>query len=334
MKSISTIIKTDHLSKIYNGKIRAVDDLNIEIEKGEVYGFLGPNGAGKTTTINMLTTRISPTSGTAIVGGHDIRKDAFKIRRIIGVVPQDLTTDEDLSGYENLLMISEFYDMKRNMAVEQISRLLALVDLKDAAKRMVRTYSGGMRKRLELIAGLVQEPEILFLDEPTLGLDVQTRTQMWNYVKDIQERLGITVILTSHYLEEVDTLSSRVSIIDHGKILVTDTPQKLKSSLKGDAITISFATQNEVETMTGFPGAISAKETGDKTLRVVVENSDSELPKIVKFMTDNGLTATKMTITKPTLDEVFMEYTGKYIREEEASGDARKMMFNVRRLRR
>ncbi len=330
---IPTIIKTEHLSKIYNGKVKAVEDLNIEIEKGEVYGFLGPNGAGKTTTINMLTTRIAPTSGTAVVAGHDIRKEAFQIRRIMGVVPQDLTTDEDLSGYENLLMISEFYDMKRSVANEQITKLLELVDLTEASRRLVRTYSGGMRKRLELIAGLVQEPEILFLDEPTLGLDVQTRAQMWNYVKEIQGRLGITVILTSHYLEEVDTLSDRVSIIDHGKVLVTDTPQNLKSSLKGDSITLSFATQDEVETMKGFPGAVSSKETKDKSLRIVVEDSDSALPKIVKFMTENNLTATRMTITKPTLDEVFMEYTGKYIRDDE-TGDARKMMMNVRRLRR
>lgn len=330
---MSAIITTENLTKIYNGKVKAVEDLNIEIEKGEVYGFLGPNGAGKTTTINMLTTRISPTSGTAIVGGHDIRKDAFNIRRIIGVVPQDLTTDEDLSGYENLLMISEFYDIKKHEADDKITKLLDLVDLTDAAKRMVRTYSGGMRKRLELVAGLVHDPEILFLDEPTLGLDVQTRSQMWNYVKDIQGRLGITIILTSHYLEEVDTLSQRVSIIDHGRILVTDSPENLKNSLKGDAVTLSFATQDEVETMRKFNGKSSIKDAGDKTLRIVVENSDSALPSIMRYMTEKGIAATKMTVTKPTLDEVFMEYTGKYIRDEEGDGGS-SMFFNARRLRR
>jgi ABC-2 type transport system ATP-binding protein len=205
-----TIIETKNLTKVYNGKIKAVSELNLEIKEGEIYGLAGPNGAGKTTTINMLITRIAPTGGTATVGGFDIAKNSLAVRKLIGVVPQDFTADEDLTGRENLMMVSQFYDVSRAKAQENIRTLLKLVDLEEAADRYVRTYSGGMRKRLELIIGLVHEPRILFLDEPTLGLDVQTRTQMWNYVKEIQKRLNVTIILTSHYLEEIDELAARV----------------------------------------------------------------------------------------------------------------------------
>ncbi|MCL4320511.1 MAG: ATP-binding cassette domain-containing protein, partial [Candidatus Thermoplasmatota archaeon] len=201
---MKSIIETHNLSKIYNGKIKAVDDLNIEIGDGEIYGLLGPNGAGKTTTINMLTTRISCTKGTAIVAGYDIRKDSLMVRKTIGVVPQDLTADEDLTGRENLVMVSQFYDVPKEEYEERIPKLLELVDMTEAANRYVRTYSGGMRKRLELIVGLVHNPKILFLDEPTLGLDIQTRTQMWDYVRQIQKEMDVTIILTSHYLEEID----------------------------------------------------------------------------------------------------------------------------------
>ncbi len=329
---MATIIKTEHLSKVYLGKIKAVSDLNISIEESEIYGLLGPNGAGKTTTINMLTTRISPTSGTAIVAGYDINKQSLEVRKSIGVVPQDLTTDEDLTGRENLTMVSQFYDVPRATADERITHLLKLVDMEDAADRYVRGYSGGMRKRLELIVGLVNDPKILFLDEPTLGLDVQTRTQMWNYVRDIQKKLDVTIILTSHYLEEIDALSDRVSIIDHGKVLVTGSPSELKSSLQGDIVTITLKNQKEAETMKTMNGAIEIKEAGPNTVRIKVANSDESLPEIINFIGKKKLSTSKLTVQKPSLDEVFLEYTGKDIRQEEPV-DARKMMMNLRRVR-
>ncbi|HLH85983.1 MAG TPA: ATP-binding cassette domain-containing protein [Thermoplasmataceae archaeon] len=330
---MSKIIETQNLTKIYLGKIKAVDNLNIEIEDGEIYGLLGPNGAGKTTTINMLTTRIAPTSGHARVAGHDIVKDSMSVRRAIGVVPQDLTADEDLTGRENMIMVSQFYDVPRAVANERISRLLKLVDMEDAADRYVRGYSGGMRKRLELIIGLVNEPKILFLDEPTLGLDVQTRTQMWNYVRDIQEKLNVTIILTSHYLEEIDALADRVSIIDHGRVLVTGSPEELKASLKGDVITITLSDRNQVETMKSFDGASDISEMGVNTVRIKVPNADDYLPKIINFISEYKLSTLKLTVQKPSLDEVFLEYTGRDIRTDD-SGDARKMMMNMRRIRR
>ncbi len=327
------IIKTENLSKIYGGKIKALEDLNIEIEEGEVYGLLGPNGAGKSTTINLLTTRITPTSGTALVGGFDIKKHSMDVRKVIGVVPQDLTTDEDLTGYENLMMVARFYDVPKNLANERIATLLRLVDLEEAASRYVKQYSGGMRKRLELIVGLVHDPKILFLDEPTLGLDVQTRTQMWEYVRDIQKKLNVTIILTSHYLEEVDALANRISIIDHGKILITGTPEELKESLKGDIVQLTFKNQEDAETMKKFPEATEARDFGPNIVRVTVRNSDEVLPVLIKYVSENNLTIMRMTVQKPSLDEVFLQYTGRDIRQEDA-GDVRKMMMNMRRMRR
>lgn len=333
MWKLKDIIETENLTKIYDGKIKAVMNLNISIQEGEIYGLAGPNGAGKTTTINMLITRISPTSGTARVAGFDIYKNSMQVRKVIGVVPQDLTADEDLTGRENLIMVSQFYDVPRATADERIDTLLKLVDLKEAADRYVRTYSGGMRKRLELIIGLVHEPKILFLDEPTLGLDIQTRTQMWNYVSDIQKRLDVTIILTSHYLEEIDALANRVSIIDHGKILITGTPTELKASLKGDIVTVTLKDQKDAETMKNIPGTLGVTDSGQNTVRIKVVNADESLPEIINFISKNSLSTLKLTVQKPTLDEVFLEYTGRKIREEDA-GDARKMMMNLRRMRR
>lgn len=329
---MTLMIKTENLTKVYNGKFTAVDKLNIEIEEGEIYGLLGPNGAGKTTTINMLVTRIAPTSGSAIVNGFDIVKNSLDVRKSIGVVPQDLTTDEDLSGYENLIMVSQFYDVPRREANDQIEKLLKLVNLEDSATKLVKQYSGGMRKRLELIAGLVHDPKILFLDEPTLGLDVTTRSQMWKYVRDIQARLDVTIILTSHYLEEVDALANRISIIDHGKVLVTGSSEELKAKLKGDIIQMTFKTQADADKMKEYPNLVNSKDSGPNSVRLTVQDSDVELPGVIAFISKNGLFVTRMTVQKPSLDDVFLEYTGKEIRQEDA-GDFKQTMFNMRRLR-
>ncbi|MCL4412303.1 MAG: ATP-binding cassette domain-containing protein [Candidatus Thermoplasmatota archaeon] len=329
-----TIIETKNLTKVYNGKIKAVSELNLEIKEGEIYGLAGPNGAGKTTTINMLITRIAPTGGTATVGGFDIAKNSLAVRKLIGVVPQDFTADEDLTGRENLMMVSQFYDVPRAKAQENIRNLLKLVDLEEAADRYVRTYSGGMRKRLELIIGLVHEPRILFLDEPTLGLDVQTRTQMWNYVKEIQKRLNVTIILTSHYLEEIDELAARVSIIDHGKILITGSPAELKASLKGDIITITLSDQQSAELIKTIPDAVEVTDAGQNTVKIKVVNADDSLPTLINFISQHKLSTIKLTVVKPTLDEVFLEYTGRSIREEEGGMDRMKVAMNMRRARR
>jgi len=330
---MDAIIRTINLSKIYGGRVRALENLNIEIEEGEVFGLLGPNGAGKSTTINLLVTRIAPTSGTAIVNGFDILRQSLLVRKSIGVVPQDLTTDEDLSGYENLKMVSRFYDVPPAEAEERISKLLQMVSLEEAKGRLVRQYSGGMRKRLELIAGLVHDPKILFLDEPTLGLDVTTRTQMWNYVREIRKRLNVTIILTSHYLEEIDALADRIAIIDHGRIMAIGTSDELKSNLKGDIINITLKTDADAQKIMKYPAAIEVKQSTPNSIRLKVKNSDIDLPDLIQYISSNSLAVTRLTVQKPSLDEVFLEYTGKSIREEEPE-DTRHMMFNMRRLRR
>ncbi|MCY0851165.1 ATP-binding cassette domain-containing protein [Thermoplasma acidophilum] len=327
------IIKTENLTKIYPGGIKAVDGLNIEIEEAEIYGLLGKNGAGKTTTIKMLTTAIDPTSGNAIIGGYDLRKDKEKIRRIIGVVPQDLTTDADLKGVENLRMIASFYNIPKQEAEQRIKDLLEIVDLSDWGNKYVSQYSGGMRKRLELICGLVNSPKILFLDEPTLGLDVNTRSKMWKYIRDIQKELGVTIILTSHYLEEVDQLADRISIIDHGKILITGTPDSLKASLKGDVITMEFNSMEDAELARSYPGSLEASVMGDAKVRMKVENSDTELPKILEYLLEKNVSPITINVKKPSLDEVFLEYTGSSIEEDIDPEQFRRMMQNVRRLR-
>ncbi len=328
------IIETRDLTKIYKGGIKAVDSLNIEIEEGEVYGLLGPNGAGKTTTIKMLTTNLKPTSGTAVVGGYDIVKNSMDVRKIIGVVPQDLTTDEDLKGIENLMMVARFYDVPDSEARESAQRLLRLVDLQDAAGRYVSQYSGGMRKRLELIVGLIHSPKVLFLDEPTLGLDVQTRSQMWEYITEIQNKFNVTIILTSHYLEEVDALANRISIVDHGKVIVTGTPEELKANMEGDLITIAMKSDEELKSIKEFEDILDSTDLPGNRIRIKVSNSDISLPRLIQHMVKNNISPTSLTVQKPSLHSVFMEYTGRSIRDAEGGEDARKGMMNLRRLRR
>jgi len=326
-------IETYNLTKIYKGEIKAVENLNLEIEEGTIYGLLGPNGAGKTTTIKMLTSVIKPTSGTAKVAGLDIIKQSMQVRRIIGLVPQDLTTDEDLKGIENLLMVAKFYDVPMQKAKENIEKLLKLVDLTDAANRMVGQYSGGMRKRLELITGLVNDPKILFLDEPTLGLDVQTRSLMWDYIKNIQETKNITIILTSHYLEEVDALSDKLSIINKGKLIVSGTSEELKNNVGGDILTISFKSSEDLENALNILKNYEPKKVTEKTARFKVKSSEIVLSEIIEPLKNENIEPLRYQVDKPSLDTVFMDYVGRALPEEEGEGESRRMMMNIRRLR-
>ncbi|MEE9586265.1 MAG: ATP-binding cassette domain-containing protein, partial [Nitrososphaerales archaeon] len=232
-------VETKDLTKAF-GSLVAVDKVSFTLEEGEIFGFLGPNGAGKTTTINMLTTLQKPTSGIAKVAGFDVVKESDKVRRSLGLVPQDLTVDEDLTGWENMMLQSKLYHVPSDVAKERAVVVLELVDLLDAVDRKVDTYSGGMRKRLELAEGLIHYPKVLFLDEPTLGLDVQTRSVMWQYIKRLREEQKMTIFLTTHYMDEADKLCDRIAIIDHGKIVTTGTPYQLKDDLGGDLIDLKL----------------------------------------------------------------------------------------------
>ncbi|MEM0139828.1 MAG: ATP-binding cassette domain-containing protein [Ferroplasma sp.] len=320
-------IEIENLTKIYNGKVKAVDNVSLKIGKGEIYGLLGQNGAGKSTLIKMLTGSLKPTSGTAKIAGLDLMKDSLKIRRITGVVPQDLTTDGDLSGKENLKLIADLYDIPKKEAMERIEVLLHMVDLYDVKDRHADNYSGGMRKRLELACGLMNKPEVLFLDEPTLGLDVTTRANLWKYIRAVQKEFHITIILTSHYLDEVDELANRLSIIDHGKILVSGTSAELKNSLKGDIITLHLKNDSEFEKLKEFKDAIEMKKMENEDIRIKVSNSDEILPKLMAFLSENKISPDSINIRKPSLDEVFIEYTGRNINAEQEKTDYAKLMM-------
>ena len=214
--SMAKIIEAENLTKVYKGKVKAVDHISFYVEEGEIFGFLGPNGAGKTTTIKMLNTLASITEGKATVAGKDVSKDPAAVRDVIGVVPQELTADDELKGIENILLSARLHHVPRGEAGKRAKDLLKLVDLENSAERRVKTYSGGMRRRLQLAIGLIHTPKILFLDEPTLGLDIQTRTNMWAYLSKLNKEEGITIFMTTHYLEEADSLCKRIAIIDHG----------------------------------------------------------------------------------------------------------------------
>jgi len=237
---MTAIVQASNLTKIFNGTIKAVDHVSFEVEKGEILGFLGPNGAGKTTTLNMLSTLLRPTSGGATVNGYDILKEPDAVRRSIGFVFQDPTLDIELTGRENLDFHGRIYGLKRDVREQRIEEMLEVVQLTDRADDFVKTYSGGMKRRLEIARGLLHYPPVLFLDEPTLGLDPQTRHAIWEHIQRLNRDKNVTIILTTHYTEEADYLCNRILIIDLGKIVALDTPDKLKARLEGDVVSLTF----------------------------------------------------------------------------------------------
>jgi len=333
--SQQAIVKVEGLSKAF-GPLKAVDGVSFEIQEGEIFGFLGPNGAGKTTTINMLTTLLKPTGGKAEITGLDIHKHPNEVRRNVGVVPQEYTADEDLTGLQNIILCADLYGIPRSDSKPHAMELLELVELKDAADRKVSTYSGGMRRRLELASGLINYPMLLFLDEPTLGLDVQTRTAVWKYIRMLKEEYGMTLFLTTHYLEEADSLCDRIAIIDHGHIVKTGTPSELKASIGGDVIVVGVA-----ESGPDISGEIKkiplVKDVlkSDHEYRIKSEVGEESSIQIIDLVRSKGLHVTKISLTKPTLDEAYLEFTGHSIREEEANKmDAFKQRVTMMRARR
>ena len=239
MNTIS-IIEVKELTKVFNGDVTAVDNISFTVEEGEIFGFLGPNGAGKTTTLNMLATILRPTSGTATIDGRDIREDSEEVRRNIGFVFQDPTLDIELTGRENLDFHGRLYGLSKKERQERIKEILEVVQLTERADDFVKTYSGGMKRRLEIARGLLHYPKVLFLDEPTLGLDPQTRRAIWEYIQKLNQEQNVTIILTTHYTDEADHLCDRIQIIDLGKIVANDTPENLKARLEGDIIGLQF----------------------------------------------------------------------------------------------
>jgi ABC-2 type transport system ATP-binding protein len=320
-------IKAINLTKRF-GKSVAVDHINFEVYEGEIFGFLGPNGAGKSTTIKMLTTVLTPSEGTAIVNGYDVIKQPAHVRQSIGVVPQEYTADEDLTGWENMMMMAGLYGIPKKVAEERSKELLEMVELTYAAKRKVETYSGGMRRRLEIAMSLISRPRILFLDEPTLGLDAQTRAAIWQYIMKLKEEYKMTIFVTTHYLEEADMYGDRIAIIDKGKILAIGSPKELKEKIGGDLV--SLQTNNDelaIKVVSSIDGILNVKKANDG-IRIKVRNGEEKAPEILESLVKNGIKVSRMSITEPTMDEVYMEFTGKRLRDEDASAQE---MFAFRR---
>ena len=326
-------IKAEGLTKVFNGSLVAVDHIDFNVKHGEIFGFLGPNGAGKTTTISMLITVLKPTEGKAAILGHDIAKQHDSVRYSIGVVPQEYTADEDLTGLENVLLCADLYGIPRKVSKKRAEDLLKLVELTDFKDKKVQTYSGGMRRRLELASGLINRPKVLFLDEPTLGLDVQTRAATWNYIRMLKKEFGMTLFMTTHYLEEADALCDRVAIIDHGKIVVVGTPDELKDSLGGDIITVAIKKDVDITELVKKIEHVKEVKKENGSYMIKSENGEVTAPLIIEALRKEGHVVTRLSLTKPTLNEVYLQYTGRSMRDAEESGDAlhAKRMLMARR---
>jgi ABC-2 type transport system ATP-binding protein len=328
------VIKAEGLTKVFNKSLVAVDHVKFSVRDGEIFGFLGPNGAGKTTTINMLITVLKPTEGKASVLGYDIVKQSNNVRKVIGVVPQEYTADEDLTGYENIMLCADLYGIPREIAKKRAVELLELVELTQFKDKRVETYSGGMRRRLELACGLINRPKVLFLDEPTLGLDVQTRAATWSYIRRLKEEYGMTLFMTTHYLEEADALCDRIAIIDHGKIIAIGAPSELKDSLGGDIITISIKENADVSELIRSVEHVKEVRNENGSYRIKAESGEVAAPLIIEALRRKGYTVTRLSLTEPTLNEVYLEYTGRAIRDTEESKEAfRAQRITLRRAR-
>jgi ABC-2 type transport system ATP-binding protein len=309
------VIETNKLTRSFNS-LTAVDKLDITVESGEIFGLLGPNGAGKTTTISMLCTILKPTSGTAKVNGFDIIKEAMQVRRSIGIVFQDPSIDDRLTGRENLFMHANLYGVPSSEQKNRIDSVLKLVELEDRADDLMRTYSGGMRRRLELARGLIHYPKVLFLDEPTVGLDPQTRDHVWKYIRELKEAHDITVVLTTHYMDEADRLSDRIAIMDYGKIIALDTPAKLKETLEGDVIIIKANNPDAVLSLVTEKMGLPQAHVVNGNVEVTVKNGKSMLPRIVDAATHNNIFVESISLREPNLEDVFLYYTGRTIRAD------------------
>lgn len=325
-------IETTGLTRKFNN-ITAVDDVNLTVDQGEIFGLLGPNGAGKSTFISMLCTILKPTSGTAKVEGYDIVSQASDVRRSIGIVFQDPSIDDKLTGMENMELHADLYDVPRDVMQSRIDEVLKLVELEDRAANFVNTYSGGMRRRLEIARSLIHYPKVLFLDEPTVGLDPQSRDHIWNYIKDLKERENITIILTTHYMEEADKLCDRIAIIDKSKIIALDTPKNLKSKLSGETIVIESSDNQLLSDKLAQGKLVDNLMVIDKELILTVINAHTALARIVELAVSLDIYVDNITIKEPDLNAVFMYYTGREIREgggsEELSGMAARMRGRI-----
>jgi ABC-2 type transport system ATP-binding protein len=310
---IMHIIQTKNLTKHYE-KVKAVDDLNIGVNEGEVFGLLGPNGAGKTTLLMMLTTLLKPTTGTALVNGFDIIRQPAKVRNSIGIVFQDPSSDDLLTGYENLKLHGLLYSMPKDLIKQRIEEVLELVDLQSRRNDKIEKYSGGMRRRLEIARGLMHHPKILFLDEPTLGLDPASREKIWEYIEKMVREENITIILTTHYMEEAEKLCNRVAIIDYGKIVASDTPENLKKIIGGDIVILKVENA-DMEKINKLKYVKKVQKT-DGELILTLSDAGKHLPELLQTIKN----VKAVEVRTATLNDVFLHFTGREIRKESPEG--------------
>lgn len=315
-------IEVDHLTKKF-GDLVAVNEITFQVQEGEIFGLLGPNGAGKTTLIRMMTTLTPPTSGTARIAGHDILKDPDGVRMSLGVIPQAMTSDPELTAEENMLIHAKLYGVPANERGQLITDLLESVDLIKFRSALVRTFSGGMRRRLEIARGLVHSPKILFLDEPTTGLDPVSRTNVWEMIRGLREKANLTILLTTHYMDEADKLCERIAIVDHGKLVALDTPTRLKDSVPGtDTVEVEFenAPADWLQQLEKLSHAADVKQR-DGVVRISSHDGPSTVAGLMDLARARKVMVKRVTVESTTLDDVFLHYTGRELRDE-ARGSA------------
>ncbi len=328
-------IETNSLLKEF-GKVKAVNEISFKVEEKEIFGFLGPNGAGKSTTMMILTTLLKPTSGKALVAGFNVLTQAKKVRENIGYVQQETTVDEFLTGRENLTLQARLNHIPKNIAEKRIDEILELIELSDKQNQPVLTYSGGMRKRLDIAGGLLHMPKVLFLDEPTVGLDIQTRRKIWEYLKKIHDEFQMTIFLSTHYMEEADKLCDRIGIIDYGKIQVIDSPQAMKDSLGNEVITFSTFNEKPNSTLIAQLKEIQlvTEITSNEGMMTVYTNKAIQVvPQIFQISTALEIKIKTLSISQPTLDDVFISYTGHELRDDANGYNKRKEHATMKRLR-
>ena len=341
-------IRTESLVKEFGGGVRAVDGITFDVDEGEIFGFLGPNGAGKSTTMMILTTLLKPTSGRALVSGMDVAADPGGVRRCIGYVQQETASDEFLTGRENLLLQARMNRMPRARAASRIDEVMGIIEMGEMQDEAVLTYSGGMRKRLDIAGGLLHMPRILFLDEPTVGLDIQTRRKIWEYIRRLHDEYGMSIFVSTHYMEEADRLCDEVAIIDHGKIQAIDTPSNMKASLGDEAATLAIAGWEDGRSGDGGRGregaAASARarlaeaaesiagvkgvslhggeggEGGESRMTVFTSDAARTLARVFEAAASAGVAIGSVSLARPTLDDVFISYTGRDLRDGTPGG--------------
>ena len=333
--SVLYSIETKSLTKEF-GDVKAVDNISFQVKEGEIFGFLGPNGAGKSTTMMILTTLLKPTSGQALVSGFDVTTQAKQVRQNIGYVQQETAVDEFLTGRENLLFQAKLNHIPKDQISKRIDEILELIELTDKQNDAVLTYSGGMRKRLDIAGGLLHMPKVLFLDEPTVGLDIQTRRKIWEYIGKIHKEFNMSIFVSTHYMEEADQLCDRVGIIDHGKIQAIDTPQNMKSALGNEVINFTLDTENakdELISKLKNIELISDITTKNDKITVFASKGTEVIPQIFQLSSELQMKINSISLTQPTLDDVFISYTGHELRDESGNYNRKREHAKMKRLR-